>query len=64
MLGVWCVYVVLYAYGADVGACGFDEACVGCCMCVVLMRRACVADEVSCVGATRVYNVTVPYMVL
>ena len=27
------------------GACDADEACVGCCTCVVLIRCACVVDE-------------------
>ena len=75
MLGVWCVCVVLRAYGVDVGCvwcwwgmrgvlhvCGVDEVCV-CCwwgVRVLLMGHACVADEVGCVSATRVYNVIVP----
>ena len=33
--------------------CGADQVCV------LLMRGACVADEVGCVSAARVYNVTV-----
>ena len=54
---VWCCMRMVLM----MGACGANEACVGCCMCVcvLLMGHACVVDEVGCVSVARVYNVTV-----